>query len=153
MEEKMNKLDSTTVIQIGIIIRDADKAASAYAELFGIPKPEVVLIADDAFAQTNYRGLPSTAKGKAAFFDLGPVQMELIEPIGAPSIWEEFLRTHGEGLHHIAIKTMDMEATRQFLASRGMETIQHGGWDGGQYSYVDCSEQLGTILELLHFDK
>ena len=93
------------------------------------------------------------AKGKAAFFDLGAVQMELIEPIGAPSTWEEFLRTKGEGLHHIAFKTMDMDAAREFLDSKGMETVQHGGWDGGQYAYVDCSKQLGTILELLHFDK
>jgi hypothetical protein len=99
------------------------------------------------------RGKPSTAQGKGAFFDLGPVQMELIEPVGAPSTWEEFLRTHGEGLHHIAFKTLDMDSARKFLTSKGMETIQHGGWDGGQYAYVDCSKSLGTILELLHFDK
>ena len=148
----MNKLDSATVIQIGIIVKDAEKTASAYAEVFGIPKPEIVSIADDAFARTTYHGQASTAKGKAAFFDLGPVQMELIEPVGSPSTWEEFLRTHGEGIHHIAFKTMNLEAAREYLASKGMETIQHGGWDGGQYAYVDCSKQLGTILELLHFD-
>jgi catechol 2,3-dioxygenase-like lactoylglutathione lyase family enzyme len=149
----MTNLDSTTVVQIGIIVKDAEKTASAYAEVFGIPKPAVVLIADDSFANTNYRGQPSTAKGKAAFFDLGPVQMELIEPISTPSTWEEFLRTHGEGIHHIAFKTYNMELAREFLASKGMETIQHGGWDGGRYAYVDCSKQLGTILELLQFDK
>ena len=149
----MNKLDSSTIVQIGIIVKDAEKTASAYAEVFGIPKPAIVPIADDAFAKTNYRGQPSTAKGRAAFFDLGPVQMELIEPIGAPSTWEEFLRMHGEGIHHVAFKTMDMQAAQKFLASNGMETVQHGGWDGGQYAYVDCSETLGTILELLHFDK
>ena len=149
----MDKLDGNIVMQIGLIVRDVEKTASHYAEVFGIPKPAVVPIADDAFAQTTYRGQPSAAKGKAAFFDLGPVQMELIEPIGAPSTWEEFLRTKGEGLHHIAFKTMDMDAAREFLDSKGMETVQHGGWDGGQYAYVDCSKQLGTILELLHFDK
>jgi methylmalonyl-CoA/ethylmalonyl-CoA epimerase len=149
----MDKLDSATVVQIGIIVKDAEKTASAYAEVFGIPKPAVVPIADDSFADTNYRGQPSTAKGKAAFFDLGPVQMELIEPVGAPSTWEEFLRTHGEGIHHIAFKTMDMQAAQKSLATKGMQTIQHGGWDGGQYAYVDCSKQLGTILELLHFDQ
>jgi methylmalonyl-CoA/ethylmalonyl-CoA epimerase len=149
----MNKLDSSTVVQIGIIVKDAETTATAYAEVFGIPKPAIVLIADDSFANTNYRGHPSTAKGKAAFFDLGPVQMELIEPVGAPSTWEEFLRTHGEGLHHIAFKTRNMGDVQEFLASRGMETIQQGGWDGGQYAYVNCSKQLGTILELLHFDK
>jgi len=149
----MNRLDSSTIVQIGIIVKDAEKAASTYARVFGVPKPAVVPIADDSFAHTSYRGQPSTAKGKAAFFDLGPVQMELIEPVGAPSTWEEFLRTHGEGLHHIAFKTVNMPAAQKFLASEGMETVQHGGWDGGQYAYVDGSKQLGTILELLHFDK
>jgi len=149
----MHSLDSTSVVQIGIIVKDVEKTASAYAKVFGIPKPAVVPIAGDNFANTNYRGRPSSAQGKGAFFDLGPVQIELIEPVAAPSTWEEFLRTHGEGIHHIAFKTQDMSAARGFLASRGMETIQQGGWDGGQYAYVDCSEQLGLILELLHSDK
>ena len=149
----MNKLDSNTVVQIGIIVKDVQKTAGRYAEVFGIPTPEVVPIAGDAFAHTNYRGQPSAAKGKAAFFQLGPVEMELIEPVGRPSTWEEFLRKHGEGVHHIAFKTTEMEPNRKFLASRGMETVQQGGWDGGQYAYVDGTEQLGTILELLHFDE
>ena len=55
----MNKLDSTTVVQIGIIVKDVEKTASAYAKVFGIPKPAVVPIADDSFANTNYRGKPS----------------------------------------------------------------------------------------------
>ena len=149
----MDHLDSSTVIQIGIIVKDVGKAASAYAGVFGIPTPEIVPIAGDSFANTDYRGVPSAARGKGAFFDLGPVQMELIEPVGAPSTWEEFLRTHGEGLHHIAIKTQAMGEARAFLASQGMETVQQGGWDGGQYAYVDCSNSLGLILELLHDDK
>ena len=148
----MDKLDCSSVVQIGLIVKDVEKTAAAYAEVFGIPKPAVVCIADDSFANTRYRGEPSTAKGKAAFFDLGPIQMELIEPAGAPSTWEEFLRTHGEGIHHIAFKTMDMDSAQKLLESKGMETIQQGAWDGGKYAYMDGSKQLGTILELLHFD-
>jgi catechol 2,3-dioxygenase-like lactoylglutathione lyase family enzyme len=148
----MDKLDSRAVVQIGIIVRDAERSAAHYAEIFGIPKPEVVPIAADPFAKTDFRGSPSTASGKAAFFDLGPIQMELIEPVGAPSTWEEFLHTKGEGIHHIALKTGDLAAARQFLRSKGMETIQSGGWDGGQYAYIESTPQLGTILELLHFD-
>lgn len=148
----MNKLDSNVVVQIGIIVRDVEATTRAYAEVFGIPQPAIVPIADDPFARTRCHGQASTAKGKAAFFDLGPVQMELIEPIGAPSTWEEFLRTHGEGLHHIAFKTQDMHAALEMLQAKGIKTIQQGGWDGGEYAYVDSSKQLGTILELLHFD-
>ena len=148
----MNPLDSQTVVQIGIIVRDAEKAAGAYAEVFGIPKPEVVPIAADAFARTEFRGEPSDARGKAAFFDLGPIQIELIEPVGEPSTWAEFLSAHGEGIHHIAFRTRDMAGAREFLGSKGMPTIQSGGWDGGQYAYIESVPQLGTILELLHVD-
>jgi methylmalonyl-CoA/ethylmalonyl-CoA epimerase len=149
----MNTLDTTTVVQIGIIVKDVEKTAGYYAEVFGIPKPAVVPIADDSFANTNYRGKKSRAKGKAAFFDLGPVQMELIEPVGEPSTWDEFLRTKGDGIHHIAFRTADLDKASAFLNSKGMETVQSGAWDGGQYAYIDSSKQLGTILELLHFDK
>ena len=81
----MNSLDSTTVVQIGIIVKDAEKTANAYSEVFGIPMPAIVPIGDDSFARTNYHGQSSNAKGKAAFFNLGPVEMEIIEPVGAPS--------------------------------------------------------------------
>lgn len=149
----MDKLDSDTVVQIGIIIKDVHEAARHYAEVFGIPEPEVVPIAADSFAHTRYLGKASTAEGKGAFFKLGPVEIELIEPVGQPSTWADFLETHGEGIHHIAFKTEDMGATQKFLQSKGMETIQEGGWDGGQYAYVEGTKQLGTILELLHFDR
>ena len=149
----MKKLDSPTVVQIGLIVKDIHKSARSYADVFGIAEPEIVPIAADDFAQTRFHGQPSSAQGWGAFFHLGPVEIELIEPKGKPSTWEEFLRTHGEGIHHLAFKTADMEDSKKFLASKGMETIQEGGWDGGQYAYVDATAQLSLILELLHFDK
>lgn len=149
----MEKLESQVVVQIGIIVRDVAQTARRYAEVFGIPVPQIVEIANDSFARTVYRGKPSSASGKAAFFDLGPVQMELIEPVGAPSTWDDFLRTKGEGVHHIAFRVQEMPAAIEFLKGKGMECVQDGGWDGGQYAYVDASAQLGTLIELLHFDK
>lgn len=148
----MDKLDSDTVVQIGIIVKDAEQAARHYAEVFGIPQPEVVPIAGDSFANTLYKNQQSKAAGRAAFFKLGSIEIELIQPVGSPSIWEEFLRDRGEGLHHIAFRTEKLGEAQRFLQSKGMETVQSGGWDGGQYAYIDGTQHLGTILELLHFD-
>ena len=148
----MNKLDSNVIVQIGIIVTDIEQKARNYAEIFGIPVPKVVTIADEPISNTQYRGKPSSATGKAAFFDLGAIQMELIEPVGGPSTWEEFLRTHGEGLHHIALRTENMAEAVQLLESKGLEAVQSGAWDGGQYTYIEGTKQLGTILELLHND-
>ena len=148
----MERLDSDTVVQIGIIVADVEKTARGYSEVFGIPLPQVVSIAADSYAHTLYRGKPSQAAGKAAFFHLGPIEIELIQPAGAPSTWDEFLRQRGEGIHHIAFRTAQIDEAQELLHSRGMETVQSGGWNGGQYAYVDASQKLGTILELLHFD-
>jgi len=148
----MNSLENNVVVQIGIIVRDAEKAAAHYAEVFGIPKPEVVTIADEPISNTIYRGAPSGATGKAAFFDMGTVQMELIEPVGGPSTWAEFLETRGEGIHHVAFKVQDFEATQAMLSGKGMPVIQSGAWTGGRYAYIDSAAQLGTILEILNFD-
>ncbi|MBN2385986.1 MAG: VOC family protein [Anaerolineales bacterium] len=148
----MDNLENNIIVQIGIIVKDAEKTAARYAEIFGFPKPEVVLIANEPIANTIYRGRPSDASGKAAFFDMGAVQMELIEPIGGPSTWEEFLRTRGEGIHHIAFKVQDFETTNDLLAGKGMAVIQSGAWTGGRYAYLDSAAQLGTILEILNFE-
>jgi len=149
----MNQLDSNTVVQIGIIVKDVEQAARHYAEIFGIPRPEVVPIADDSFANTIYKNKPTRATGRAAFFKLGPIEMELIQPLGSPSTWEEFLRERGEGIHHIAFRTEKLGEAQQFLQTHGMELVQSGGWDGGRYAYIDATQALGTMLELLHFDR
>jgi catechol 2,3-dioxygenase-like lactoylglutathione lyase family enzyme len=148
----MKHLDSEAVVQIGIIVEDVERTARHYGEVFGVPVPQVVPIAADSYAHTIYQDKPSHGAGRAAFFKLGPVEIELIQPVGAPSTWEEFLRERGEGLHHIAFRTEKLEEAQEFLSSRGMKSIQSGGWDGGRYAYVDARQQLGTILELLHFD-
>lgn len=149
----MHYLENHTVVQIGIVVRDVERTAERYAEVFGIPKPDIVLIAADSFANTVYRGQPSNAYGKAAFFDMGPVQLELIEPVGAPSTWEEFLHIHGEGIHHIAFRVEHFDEAKAFLDARGMTVVQTGGWEGGRYAYIDGISQLGAIVELLKFDR
>jgi methylmalonyl-CoA/ethylmalonyl-CoA epimerase len=148
----MDKLDSPVIMQIGIIVKDIEQKVKNYAEIFGIPVPKIVMVGDDSFANTHYHGKPSSARSKAAFFDLGPMQMELLEPVGSPSTWEEYLRTHGEGIHHIAFRTEKMDEAFKLFESKGMEVVQTGGWDGGQYAYIESTKQMGTILELLHFD-
>jgi hypothetical protein len=37
---------------------------------------------------------------------------------------------------------------QKFLAN-GNPTVMRGGWDGGAYSYIDATNDLGCILELL----
>ena len=85
--ERSEPLGSTTVCQIGFIVRDIEASIAAYADLLGVEPPGWSLTDPEETAHTRYHGQPSTARAKLAFFDLGSLSLELIEPVGAPSTW------------------------------------------------------------------
>lgn len=37
----------------------------------------------------------------------------------------------------------------EIFLKNGNPTVMRGGWDGGAYSYIDTTDDLGCILELL----
>ncbi len=80
---------------------------------------------------------------------MGQVQIELIEPDGQPSTWQEVLDEKGEGVHHIAFHIKGTDNVVAYLEGKGAELVQQGKYTGGMYSYVDTTPQLGVILELL----
>ena len=69
------KIGTTTVTQIGLVVRDIEKSIDAYCLVFGLPRPEVIITDEYEKAQTNYRGHPTPARAKLAFFSLGQVSL------------------------------------------------------------------------------
>ena len=140
---------SKNVTQVAIIVKDIDKARIAWAQILGVKTPDV-RVAESHFSRpTLYMGNPSDAKAKLAFFAMDNLQIELIQPLGGKSTWQEFLDNNGEGLHHIAFQVKNIDGIEKEFASLEMTTIQRGGWDGGAYSYIDSSNEIGCMLELL----
>ena len=128
---------SAVMTQVAVIVRDIERSSKAYAELFGLPVPSIIETAGFDEANTHYRGQPTEARAKLAFFNVGSLQLELIEPIGGPSTWQEFLDEHGEGIHHIAFGVKGMDDVLVRLEQNGIPTVQRGDYKGGRYSYVD----------------
>lgn len=149
----MGKLMDTNVItQIGLIVRDIEKTARTYAEVFGVDVPPINWTDPVEKAETEYRGSSSLARARLAFFDMGSLQLELIEPDEHPSTWREFLDKHGEGVHHIAFNIKGMKERIELLSENGMPLVQKGEYTGGRYAYVDTVPQLKVMLELLEND-
>ena len=142
----------TTVTQVAIIVRDIEAKSRAWAQVLGLPVPAVIVTDPVDLAQTEYRGQPSSARAKLAFFQLGQVSLELIEPIGGPSTWQEHLDAHGESLHHIAFQIQGMRDKLAYLDANGIPLVQRGEYKGGRYAYADGTKELGTVLELLEND-
>ena len=145
-------LGTTTITQVGIIVQDIEVKARAWAEVLDLPMPEIMITDTYERAQTEYNGRPSDARAKLAFFHLGQVDLELIEPVGKPSTWKDQLDEHGDSLHHIAFEIKGMSEKVAYLDTKGLKLVQRGEYTGGRYAYIDGNARLGAILELLEND-
>ncbi|MBN2440189.1 MAG: VOC family protein, partial [Spirochaetales bacterium] len=150
-KEKMNEpiLESHALCQVGIIVKDIRKAVAHYSTILGVSPPEIMTTGPLEEAHTEYKGASTDARAKLAFFDMGQVSIELIEPSSGPSTWREFLETHGPGIHHIAFKTNDAEDVVKKMKKEDIDVVQQGDYPGGRYVYCDAEKTLGIIIELL----
>jgi len=145
-------LGTTTVMQVGIIVRDIEAKARAWSEILGLPEPKISITDTVDVARTEYNGAPTPARAKLAFFNMGQVSLELIEPIDGPSTWRDQLDRHGDSLHHVAFRIQGMAEKITLLGDHGLRLVQRGEYTGGRYAYLDGVFRLGTIIELLEND-
>lgn len=139
--------------QVGFIVRDIETTKKKFAEFFGVPVP-------NHFDGGKFEVTGTTVNGESApdanclmaFFDVGPnTQIELIQPNGVKSTWQDFLDEHGEGVHHIAFGVKGMDEKILQCENFGMKCVQRGkyGDGGGEYAYLDASNDLKVLIELL----
>jgi len=144
-------LPDTKMLHIGIVVKDIDATLTRWVNVLGVERPKIIEAIGHKDNPTHYRGHLSDAKAKLAFLDLENIQVELIEPFGeADSHWKEFMELKGEGVHHVAFEVKGMgEFYIKNFEKNGMALAQHGGWDGGEYGYMDALEPLGVMIELI----
>jgi len=144
-----------TVVQIAIVVKDLDKAVEYWSKILGLKPSAVVETKSYEDTKMMFRGYPSFGRARLAFFNLNNVVLELIEPIGGPSTWSEFLEKYGNGLHHIAFDlSNNPECVDKVIKEIDGEVQQSGFFESGRYVYVDARKTLGAIVEfLVHFKK
>jgi len=145
-------LGTKVITQIGIIVHDIEKTSQAYADFFGVEKPQASWTDAVDVAQTEYKGESSPARAKLAFFDMGSLQLELIQPDEHKSTWRDYLEEHGEGVQHIAFVVDGLKDKVKIMEAGGMSLIQKGEYTGGRYAYMDTLKDLKVIFELLEND-
>jgi methylmalonyl-CoA epimerase len=146
-------LGNNQIAQVGFIVRDIEKSKKVFAEFLGVPVPPHFDGGKFEITGTTVNGQPAPdANCYMAFFDVGPsTQIELIQPNGVKSTWQDFLDEHGEGIHHIAFQVKDMNAKIKSCEEFGMNCVQRGKYgDGnGEYAYLDAFKDMKCLVELL----
>lgn len=144
----MNAINTATVMHAAIIVENLDDAVDAWTALLGA-EPVFMQVADTR--DDEYRGSPTSARCRQAIFDLGGFQIELMEAVGEPSVWADYLNEQGAGLHHIAFSVRGMEEGIEQLGDLDAPLVQRGEFPNGRYAYFDQS-RFGAMIELLEFD-
>ena len=76
--------------------------------------------------------------------------MELLQPVEGDNIYSDFLKEHGEGMHHLGHVTVEnLDEAVQILEKHGFPCVQSGRFGGGGYAYIDMTMTLGTIIEFV----
>jgi methylmalonyl-CoA/ethylmalonyl-CoA epimerase len=127
---------------IGMIVKDLSKTIAYMQQLgiFEVPpsKPEVLVGKS-----------PNTdaAAGSILKLDisLGGVNIEIIQPVSGNNIQQQFLSSHGEGLHHICFDVPNIQRARLELAEKGVPVACH---ISEQTTYYDTGEYGNMLLEI-----
>lgn len=137
-------------IQINIVVKDIELAAEKWAKLLGIEKPAIRVNHLEGGENYTYRGEPVTCDLLVADIPMEGWMLELHQPIGGPSSFQEFLDKHGNGVHHIGFEVGDDrgEVIRE-LAEEGFDVGRTLGiYPGSSWTIVDGEETLGVNLNI-----
>jgi methylmalonyl-CoA/ethylmalonyl-CoA epimerase len=139
--------------QIGVVVRDIEKAARHLTNVFGIGPFNIIdwPPAGREDMPRFYYGQPAHFTARMAFLNLGNAELELIQPVSDDSIWADFLREHGEGIHHIRFNVEDTRPVMEDMAERGIQSIQHGSGirPGTTWVNFDSENLVGFIIEIM----
>lgn len=134
-----HKLQLNTVDQVSIAVKDIDKVAESWSSMFGIgPWTYTDIGGADA------KGRPW--KARLAFAYLGPLQIELVQPVEGRIFQSRFLDTFGEGLHHLGFYVDDVDGEASNLVARGAKLLIT---DPGNFAYLESGGPGGVIFELM----
>ncbi|MCB0063086.1 MAG: VOC family protein [Caldilineaceae bacterium] len=149
--ESDHRIDLGPVMQVGIVVRDAEAAVRAWTERFKLGPAKFVdwpPPGSNLEETRTYHGQPGNFRMRLAFLETASVQLEFIEPLEGDNIYSDWLAEHGEGLHHILFHVSDPTAV---AAGIDAPVLQSGGSTlnpGAIWSYLDTQAMLGCIVEL-----
>ncbi len=122
---------------IGIAVNSLEKSIPLFEQLLG-----TLCYKTESITSENVN---------TAFFKTGDSKIELIEGSAEGSVIQQFIEKKGEGIHHIAFATENIEAEIKRLKSLGFEFIQDipkKGADNKLICFLRPKSTNGVLVEL-----
>ncbi len=139
------------VQQIGIVVEDIDRAIDQYAR-FGWAPFQVYEFDNKG---VSLFGRIADCRMKIAFYNSGPVEIELIQVLEGDTPHTRFLAERGEGIQHLRFQVEGLQEILNKLAQHDIKPVfGHSYPDIGiDFAYLDTDSNGGVIIELIGVSK
>ena len=130
-------MELTHIEHIGIAVKNLDESIKFYENVFGLKCYGVEEVIDQ--------------KVKTAFFQIGETKIELLESTETDGPISKFIEKKGEGIHHIAFKTKDINSSLKELEEKNIRLIDEHprkGAEGLNIAFLHPKAANGVLIEL-----
>jgi len=135
------------VQQIGVVVEDMDRAIAHYAR-FGWGPFQVHEFENKG---VTCFGVTTDCRMKIAFYNSGPVEIELIQVLEGDTPHTRFLEQRGEGIQHLRFEIDGLQDILKKLAPLDIKPIFNHTYReiGIDFAYLDTDVDGGVIMELI----
>ena len=123
---------------IGIAVEDLDAAIALYRDQFGM--------------REQHRETVEEQGVHAVLLEIGDAHIELIAPIGPETGVARFIERNGEGMHHVAYRTDDIDDAVRRLVELGMRMIDREprvGIRNSRVAFIHPKSTGGVLTEIV----
>ena len=126
---------------IAIAVNDVEESAKVYQEALGVDNVE--------FETVESEGV------KVAIIHLENVRIELMQPTNDASPIKKFLEKKGQGLHHLALETDNIECEVERMEGCGIQFLGkiRPGSAGTKVTFIHPKSLHGVLAELCSHSK
>lgn len=132
----------TNLSHLGIAVKDAEKTAGFLSSIWNIGTPEVF----DYEPKKEEMIFGEPFKVRLVFIKFGAIPIELLQPLDDKSIWSQFIKAKGEGIHHIAFGVSNYDEMVSKMQKQGYPMLVAASFQGCRWCYFDTSPG-GIVIE------
>jgi hypothetical protein len=149
MGNSLVDLSHEKIVQFSVVVKDAEKTAKRFSEIFGVHWKLYALHLKDIILH-NERFTSAGCDLRIAIGDFGGRSLKLIQPVAGRSSYAEFLQNNGEGFYTLGFGTLlnHDQVVGALRKSGATVEMQGDGGHGSKFSIMDLTEDLGCRIEI-----
>lgn len=134
---KSDSVPAGAMDHVGVAVADLDAALALYVDVLGMPLARREVVVGEGC--------------EVAFVGAGACHVELLRPLAPDSAVGRHLERRGPGVHHVALRVVDMDDSLARARARGIEVLGGGarpGAAGARVAFLRPRDTGGVLIEL-----